>query len=179
MKPQPSPAPKQAWYITINRHCMLSPIKVANNLGQGGTCRCSCSGIWEKKINSCQRTRIISVSFSSIQPALMKSNSCFAVQRIGVSVSNTRSFAKCDLGVGKGTVWPSKRSNNENHLKKIISADSAPTHAKLLLAWIAESILHNIERSQQKCSPAIRVPFHKDFNKQKKNKQTLFNEGDT
>ena len=55
----------------------------------------------KKKLNIRHRTRIISVSFSSIQPTLMKINSCFPVQNIGVSASNTRYFAKCDLGAGK------------------------------------------------------------------------------
>ena len=45
-------------------------------------------------------TAIISVSRSSTEPFFTDVRGCLVVQKIGVSLSNLMSSAKCDLGAG-------------------------------------------------------------------------------
>ena len=87
----------------------------AKQCAQGGTLRCSSSGIGEAKENTRQRTLIICVSRSSTNPPLAKTSSCFAVQNTGVSPPKTRSLANRVFGAGKCTVWPSSKSSKSCH----------------------------------------------------------------
>ena len=71
---------------------------------------------------------------------------CFPVEKIGVSLSNTRSFARWVLGAGTSTVFPSNIRRKSCHgitcgdrrksLRKMYSAISAPTQANVVLTGL-------------------------------------------
>ena len=92
------------------------------------------------------RNLIISVSPSSTHPFLTNVSVCFVVQKMGVSPSKFTSMAKWLFGASRWTTWPSNMSKKSCHamicgdhrqsFKKIISAFSAPTQAKLEVAGL-------------------------------------------
>ena len=107
---------------------------------------CFASRICQLKVKILHLTVIISVSLSSTITFFTKTNGYLLVPNIGVSRSKTISFAKCDFGAGRWTIWPSSRSNKSwqgitcgDHLKSfrnITSASSAPIQAKLVVAGL-------------------------------------------
>ena len=109
------------------------------------SCFWSC-GIWCPRENHIRWTLIISVSPSSTHPFLTNVSGCFVVQKMGVSPSKFTSMAKWLFGASRWTTWPSNMSKKSCHamicgdhrqsFKKIISAFSAPTQAKLEVAGL-------------------------------------------
>jgi len=96
------------------------------------------------QMNCRHLTAIISVSTSSIAPALINTRACLLVATTGVSPSNATSFAKCVFGAGKWTNPPSSSNNRSCHgiscwfhrksFREMIAAFSAPSQANVLVA---------------------------------------------
>ena len=141
-----SPA-QQPW--GENRHRFYSSshnvIRAKHEEHASISCFWSC-GIWCPRENHIRWTLIISVSPSSTHPFLTNVSGCFVVQKMGVSPSKFTSMAKWLFGASRWTTWPSNMSKKSCHamicgdhrqsFKKIISAFSAPTQAKLEVAGL-------------------------------------------
>ena len=95
----------------------------------------------------------------------LTNNQVFPVANIGVSLLKTMSLAQCDLGAGKCTSCPSRSNKKSCHcimegdrlksFKKIISAFSAPTHAKLIDAGFENELYITFNGFSRKVFPQL------------------------
>ena len=93
---------------------------------------------------------------------------CLAVQEIGVSLVKERSFAKCVLGAGKCTTWPSSISSISCHgitwgdhrksFRKMHSASCTPTQAKLTVAGLQKVLYIEVNGLSKNVLPHFALP---------------------
>ena len=166
------------WSIAISddasqRPYQLRRISSAKHRAHDGIVIWSLCAICFRNWKECHRTAIISVSRSSITPALTYTKSCFVVQKMGVSASNSRSLQKWDFGAGRCTGCPSSINSKSCHwmiwwfhlksFKKITSAFSAPTQAKVDEAGLLNDLKTTFKGFRRNVLPVFAGPVIKMF----------------
>ena len=139
---------RECWHWAIMSY-LLSRISLAKHFGQGFSRSWSFSGICFQKWKKRHRTDIIWELAWSIEPPLTRTSGASAVAKNGVSLVNSISLLQTFLGAGRWTISPSKSCKKSDqaiiegfHRKSfnmMISACSAPTHAKVPVAGLQKA----------------------------------------